>query len=156
MEHLYLIANWADYAAELLLMVAATVAAVRWGGPAARIAAAVNVIACVLTTPAALMPGDETLRMWVICGLYILTAAGFLYAAARFNSLWISIAVLAQGTQLGIDVFFIGQASSFDRLHHFLLGAAENAFTWVIQIAILGAALADRRRRLALQGAVRV
>ncbi len=156
MDHFYLIANWADYAAELLLLVLSCVAAERWGAPAARIAAVVNLVSCILTTPVAFLITDETVRMWVTCSLDILTAAGFLYAAARYNSLWISVAVLAQGIQTGLDVIFIGQGSSFDRVHHFYLGAAENAFTWAIQIAILGAALADRRRRLALQGTVRV
>ena len=156
MDRLYLIANWTDFVGQVSLLIAVTMAARRWGGSAARTAALVNVVAFLVTNPASFLPLGEAERMWMICSLDLLAGAGFLYAAARYNSLWISVAVLAQGIQTGIDVIFIGQGSSFDRVHHFYLGAAENAFTWAIQIAILAAALADRRRRLALQGAVRV
>jgi len=155
MNQLFLIANWADFLGQTALMAAATVAALRWGGPAARLAAAVNVVAFAVTTPAGFLSAEDAVRMWVVCGLDLLAAAGFLYAAARYNSLWIGVAVLAQGIQAAVDVIYFGHGSSFTRVHHFLFGAVENAFTWAIQFAILGAALADRRR-LALQGAVRV
>jgi len=154
-EQIFLIANWIDFIAQILLMAAASVAAWRWGRQGVRIAAAVNVFAFVLTSPVVLLPFGDQGRMWLTCSLDLLAAAGFLYAAARYNSLWIGVAVLAQGVQAAIDVIYVGQGSSFTRIHHFMFGAVENAFTYVIQIAILGAALADRRR-LALQAPVRV
>lgn len=151
-ERLFLIANCLDFAAQIALMVMATLAARRWGGQATRIAAVVNVIAFALTTPAGLLPLPDAERMVTVCSLDLLTAAGFLYAAARYNSLWISVSVLAQGIQAAIDMIYVEQGASFDRLHHFMIGAAANAFTYAIQAGILGAALTDRRRRPLTRG----
>jgi hypothetical protein len=155
MEQLFLYSNIANVLAQLLLVVTSTLAARRWGGPAARFAALVNAVIWPLTTCFGLLPVPDAPAVRVACSLDLLAAAGFLYAAARYNSLWIGVAVLAQGVQTAIDVIYIGDGSSFDRIHHFIIGATQNLFTYAIQIAILGAALADRRR-LALQTPVRV
>jgi len=155
MNTFFLAANLANYAAEFLLFLAASVAAWRWGGPAARAGALVNLAAWLLTTPANFLPIGETQQMYLVCALDLLAAAGFLFVAARYNSLWIATAVLAEGVQTCVDVVYVGEGSSLDRIHHFLVGATDSAFTWAIQIAILGAALADRRR-LASGASVRV
>jgi hypothetical protein len=155
MESVFLIANGANYLAQLLLVVGATLAALSWGGPAARVAALVNAVIWPLTTCFGLLQIPATPATWIACALDLSAGAGFLYAAARYNSLWISVSVLAQGIQAAVDVIYIEQGASFDRLHHFMIGAAANAFTYAIQAGILGAALTDRRR-LALQAPVRV
>ena len=155
MEHAFLIANWANYLLQALFVALVLAASRRWGAPAARLAALVNVAAGTVTSGFGLLPLPETVAVWVVCALDLMTAAAFLYVAGRYNSLWITAAVLAQGVQAGIDVIYIGQGSGFDRIHHFLFGAVENIFTYAIQAAILGAVLADRRR-LAHEGAVRV
>lgn len=155
MDHLFLIANWANYVAQAIFVAAVTVTAWRSSDPGVRFACRVNLVFWPVTTVFSLLPVPEAPAMWVVCALDLGAAGGFLYAAARYNSLWISAAVLAQGVQTAVDVIYIGQGSSFDRLHHFMFGAMDNLFTYVIQAAILGAALAARRR-LALRGAVRV
>lgn len=155
MEQIFLIANWANYLLQGALVAMIWLAARRWGGSTAKLAALINVPAWTAVTVFGFLPLTETRAMAVGCSFDLLTAAAFLYVAVRDNSPWISVAVLAQGVQTAIDVIYVGQGSSFDRIHHFLLGAVENLFTYAIQVAIIGAVLADRRR-LALQAPVRV
>lgn len=156
MERIFLIANIANYGVEVSLFLLATAAAWRWGGRAARLAALVNLAAWAATTPANLLPIPEMRQAYLVCALDLITAAAFLYVAARFNSLWIAVAVLAEGVQTCVDLVYLGEGSSLGRMNHFLMGAADSVLTYVIQIAIICAALGDRRRRLAPEAAVRV
>lgn len=155
MDSWFLFANVANYLVQGLLVAAGMGLARRWGGPAARLAALVNAVVWPLTVTFGVLPIPDTPAVWISVTLDLAAGAGFLYSAARFNSLWISVAVLAQGVQAGIDVIYVGDGASFDRVHHFMIGVGQNIFTYVIQVCILGAALADRRR-LALQAPVRV
>ncbi len=99
MERICLIANIANYGVEVALFLLATAAAWRWGGPAARMAALVNLFAWLVTTPANLLPIPETPQAYLVCTLDLITAAAFLCVAATFNSLWIAVAVLAEGVE---------------------------------------------------------
>jgi hypothetical protein len=146
MQTFFLIANLANYVLELSLFLAACLAVWRWGGPAVRLAGVINVVAWVVTTPANLAPLPEMLQAYLVCTLDLLTAAAFLYVAARYNNLWIAVTVLAEGVQTCIDLVYLGEGSSLGRIHHLLLGATDSAFTCAIQIAIIGAARADRSR----------
>ncbi len=156
MERIFLIANIANYGVEVALFLLATAAAWRWGGPAARMAALVNLFAWLVTTPANLLPIPETPQAYLVCTLDLITAAAFLCVAATFNSLWIAVAVLAEGVQTCVDLVYLGEGSSLGRMNHFLMGAADSVLTYVIQVAIICAALGDRRRRLAPEAPLRV
>jgi len=149
MEQAFLFANIANYLVQLMLVAGVIFAALFWGGPGPRLAGAATAIAWPATSFCGLLPLPESTAVWIICALDLLNAAALLYAAARYNSLWISLAVVAQGVQAGVDLIYVGQGSGFDRIHHFMVGVSENLFTYIILISLLGAARADRARSCA-------
>jgi hypothetical protein len=136
---------------------AAAVSLYAWvkGGRAARAAGVINALAWPVGTVTKMIIEPVALQLAIACTQDALVAVGLLYLSFRYNSLWLGVGVIAQGLQLALDYVYVSQRAEFAQLNRFMLGAVLNGLTYVILISILGAAVAERRR-LALQGPVRV
>ena len=81
---------------------AALVSLFAWtkGGRAARAAAIINVVAWPVGTVTKMMIKPVGLELAVTCSQDALVAGALLYLSVRYNSLWLSVGVIAQGLQL--------------------------------------------------------
>ncbi len=129
--------------------------AITRGGDGPRGAAVVNLIGWSVGWAANYLMKLGGPQLLVICAADALVAAGFLYFAVRYNSLWLAVGVIAQGVQLALDYITLIEWHGLGLPARVLWNVALNGLTDVIQISVLGAAIAGRRR-LALHGAVRV
>jgi hypothetical protein len=138
-----------------ILALAATAYALLRGGPKVRGAAIVNAIGWIVGGFAAYQIKPMGLHLVVTCASDAVVAVGLLYFTLKYDSPWLSLGVVAQGLQLALDSFVTTHWREFALVQRVMLGALLNGLTAMIQISILGAAIAERRR-LALAGPVRV
>ena len=148
MIHVLGAVNAANPWLQLLLAVLVTAYAFACGGPGVRGAAAVNAVGWIVGWIGNYLIQPVGLHLLITCTQDALVAAGFLYFAVRYNSLWLSVAVIAQGAQLGLDFISITEWNGFSPPVRFVWGVVLNGLTDVMQISLLGAAVADRRRMI--------
>ena len=93
------------------------------------------------------MIGKGTPSLWLISApllsIDFLLSFGLLILALRYGSLWVGVAMLAQGAQLGLHALFIAQGG-----HHRLnFAIGSNVSSGVLLVALLAGTLASWRRR---------
>lgn len=140
---------------QAVLAAAVTAYALARGGPEVRGAAIVNAVGWIVGWAGNYLVKPVGVHLAVTCTQDVLVAAAFLYFAVRYNSLWLAIGLIAQGVQLALDFISVTEWDGFSLPVRFIWGVVLNSLTDVMQISILGAAIAARRR-LALAGPVRV
>ncbi len=155
MTHLVSAIDVANLWFQALLAAAVTAYALMRGGPEVRGAAIVNAVGWIVGCASNYLVRPVGPHLAVTCIQDALVAAGFLYFAVRYNSLWLTIGVIAQGVQLALDFMSVTEWDGFSVPVRLVWSAALNGLTDVMQISVLGAAMAARRR-LALPAPVRV
>lgn len=141
--------------AQAIFAASVTAYALTRGGPSVRGAAIVNAFGFLGGWASNYLIQPVGPHLMATCTLDAVVAAALLYFAVRHNSLWLAVGVIAQGAQLALDFISVSEWHGFSLPSRFGWSVVLNGLTDVIQISILGAALAGRRR-LALSGPVRV
>lgn len=112
------------------------------GGPADRLGGLLLVLACVGTIAAQETTGSKSPVLFMLLDDVAL-AAGFLWLALRYSSLWLGGAMLAQAAGL----FLHALALSEDAPGYGLYLSAQTYVSWLVLASLLFGTLSSWRRR---------
>jgi hypothetical protein len=124
-------------------------------GPRVRVPIIVNGVCFAASSTANLLIKPLGPHLLVTYASDTALAVGLLYFALKYDSAWLSLAVVAQGLMLAMETFTIGRFHGAPILQQFAIGVVLNVFSALVLIGVLGFAISERRR-LALAGPLRV
>jgi hypothetical protein len=129
-----------------VLAAAVVVYALLRGGPRLRGPAILTAVAWTAGTIANYMIKPVGPHLILTCAIDALAGVGLLYYTLRYDSPWLSLAVIAQGVQLALDSFMAIQWSGFAVLHRVMVSVVWNGLSDLILVGVLGFAISERRR----------
>lgn len=112
------------------------------GGPADRWGGVLLVVACLGTISAQSVTGRASPVLFMLADDVIL-AAGFLWLALRFSSLWLGVAMLAQAAGLSLHALALSEEAPGYRLYL----NAQTYVSWLVLASLLFGTLSSWRRR---------
>jgi hypothetical protein len=130
----------------------ATTCAFAWwkGGPAERLGTAMLAISWIGADLARGVSGEQIPTV-IILGSDVLLAAGFLYVAVRYSSLWLGAAMILQAGAFALHAAQLSAIDNGPRWHGFILYLLlDNLRSYAVLLALTGgvaAAIVKRRRQ---------
>jgi hypothetical protein len=117
------------------------------GGPAERLGTAMLAISWVGADLARGLSA-EYIPTLVILGSDVLLAAGFLYVAVRYSSLWLGAAMILQAAAFALHATQLSSADSGPRWHGFILYLLlDNVRSYAVLISLIGGTAAAMIKR---------